>query len=323
MRFIFRADASKEIGSGHVMRSSVLAEEAISQGFECIFVGEILDLDWVSLRISKLGFSQVYSSQEMFNAKAESDVLILDSYSIPISDPFIQKKSWKMLMTISDEITPRYESDIELRPGLAKEILSQEAPLVLSGPDYILIRKGIAKSTREKMGGGVLRVLVVGGGSDPFGFVAAIAELLASVETDMEVHLFTNQAILIDTETHFIEHEIGSELDLIANSVDLVLTTASTSALEFIAREIPTGVACAVENQKETYEQIGRLGFGSQIGVRNSRGDWEFDKKEIVELLDDRSKRDSLVLATQMLIDLKGAKRVFDTLVTLACGIED
>jgi len=48
VRFIFRADASREIGSGHVMRSLALAEEAISRGFDCIFVGKISDLDWVS-----------------------------------------------------------------------------------------------------------------------------------------------------------------------------------------------------------------------------------------------------------------------------------
>lgn len=55
MRIIFRADASREIGSGHVMRSSVLAEEAVSRGFERIFIGSISGLDWVADRISTLG----------------------------------------------------------------------------------------------------------------------------------------------------------------------------------------------------------------------------------------------------------------------------
>jgi hypothetical protein len=63
MRFVFRADASREIGSGHVMRSSVLAEEAISRGFECVFIGKISDLDWVAKRISTLGFTQVLSEE--------------------------------------------------------------------------------------------------------------------------------------------------------------------------------------------------------------------------------------------------------------------
>jgi spore coat polysaccharide biosynthesis predicted glycosyltransferase SpsG len=323
MRFIFRADASQEIGSGHVMRSSVLAEEAISQGFECIFVGRILDLDWVSERISKLGFSQVHSDQDTFVANAESDVLILDSYSIPISDPFIAKKNWKKIMCISDEITPKYESDLELRPGLAKVDLEQDLPTVLSGADHILIRKGIVKSKREKKLGGTLKVLVVGGGSDSFGFVAAIAEVVSSMKLDLEVHVFTNRVIPDDSEVRFVEHIIGSELDLIANSVDLVLTTASTSSLEFIAREIPTGVGCAVDNQREYYEQFGRLGYVTQIGTRNSNGNWEFKFQEIRELLENQGRRDSLMKATRMLIDLKGAKRVLDKLVSLSDSFED
>jgi spore coat polysaccharide biosynthesis predicted glycosyltransferase SpsG len=323
MRFIFRADASKEIGSGHVMRSSVLAEEAISQGFECIFVGEISDLDWVSQRISQLGFSQVHSNQDAFVTDAESDILILDSYSIPVSEPFISRKNWKMVMRVSDEITPKYESDLELRPGLVTVNFGQEAPLILSGPDHVLIRKGIVKSKKEKYSGGVLKVLVVGGGSDPFGFVAAVAQVLSSSEIDLEVHLFTNGEIPLDSKVRFVNHKIGSELDLIANCADLVLTTASTSSLEFIAREIPTGVACAVDNQKETYEQLGRLGYATQIGMRNSSSNWEFKHKDIRELLRSQEKRDSLLKATQMLIDLKGAKRVIDKLVSLTNNAED
>ena len=59
MRFVFRADASIEIGAGHVMRSSAIAEEAISQGIECVFVGSILDMDWLTDRIRGLGFFEV------------------------------------------------------------------------------------------------------------------------------------------------------------------------------------------------------------------------------------------------------------------------
>ena len=85
MRFIFRADASREIGSGHVMRSSVLAEEAISRNFECIFVGRISGLDWVSERIANLGFSRVIEDERLFDVDRELDILVLDTYSIPVS----------------------------------------------------------------------------------------------------------------------------------------------------------------------------------------------------------------------------------------------
>ena len=274
MRFIFRADASREIGSGHVMRSSVLAEEAISRGYECIFVGRISELDWVAERISKLGFSQVLSVESAFRANIETDVLILDSYSIPVTNAFIAKENWKLVVSICDEITPKYLADTELRPGLQKINGVHDGPVVLSGAEYVLIRKGIAKSSRNINHGGVPKVLVVGGGSDPFRYVKAVTEVIGSLGLKLEVHVFTQDSIPTGSEVNFFIHPIGSELDLIAGDFDVVLTTASTSSLEFIAREIPTGVVFAVDNQEDYYEQLGRLGYALQIGTRNPSGVW-------------------------------------------------
>ena len=300
------------------MRSSVLAEEASSRGFECIFVGSILDLDWVSERTEKLGFSQVLPNHDGFEPDSESDVLILDSYSIPITDQFIAKKNWKLVLNISDQITPKYDSDIELRPGLVEVKSDQNVPRVLSGADYILIRKGIGKSKKEKSPRDIVKVLVVGGGSDPVGFVESISEVLGSMSLRMEVHAFTNAEKKKDSKMGFVYHPIGSDLDLIAHDVDVAFTTASTSSLEFIAREIPTGIACAVDNQIDCYAQLGSLGYAAQIGCYGSNGKWDFNLSSIRELLENQEKQDSLRLSTRSLIDLKGAERVVDVLVSLA-----
>ena len=106
------------------------------------------------------------------------------------------------------------------------------------------------------------------------------------------------------------------ELDLVANDVDVVLTTASTSSLEFIAREIPTGVVCAVDNQEEYYEKLGRLGYASQIGFRNPIVGWEFNVEAIRELMESQEKRRVLTETIKGLIDLKGAQRVIDYLIS-------
>ena len=318
MRFIFRADASREIGSGHVMRSSVLAEEAISRGLECIFVGRISNLDWVSERISNLGFTQVIADERSFQAEMQSDVLIVDSYSIPVSDPFIAKKNWKSVLSICDAVTPKYESDLELRPGLSPVLSEHSAPVILSGPEHVLIRKGINKSKRNNVHRETLKVLIVGGGSDPFGFVEAIAVVISSMELKLEVHAFTEGSIPIVSNVQFIRHSIGSDLDFIASDIDVVFTTASTSSLEFIAREIPTGVVCAVGNQEEYYIQLGQQKCAAQLGVYNSYGSWDFDLRAIKELLESQEKQESLKQAMFSLIDLKGAARVIDALLSLA-----
>ena len=318
MRIIFRADASREIGSGHVMRSSVLAEEAISRGYECIFVGQIFDLEWVSERISKLGFAQIFTDERFLEINAKTDVLVLDSYSIPVSNTFIVKENWRFVLGICDEITPKYEVDMRLRPGLVKLEGAQDGLVTLSGAEYVLIRRGIEKSHQKREEGSVTTVLVVGGGSDPFGFVHAITDAISLLGLNLKVHLFTNDKISICSNVELIIHPIGFELDLVAKNVDLVLTSASTSSLEFIAREIPTGVACLVDNQADYYEQLGRLGYATQIGMRTSKNSWDFNLAAIKDLLENKVKRESLRESIRGVIDLKGATRVLDALVSLA-----
>lgn len=315
MRFIFRADASREIGTGHVMRSSVLAEEAISRGYECVFVGEISGLDWVDNRIANLGFSQVVADSKSFVPNLNSDVLILDSYSISTSDAFIAKEKWKLVLSICDKITPKYDVDFELCPSLETTSTGHVASTILSGPEYILIRNGIEKSMRSVASDEVTKVLIFGGGSDPFGFVREISFVLSSMELNLEIHIFSDEAIPANLSLGLIKHPLGSALDSVAGDVDAVLTTASTSSLECIAREIPTGVACAVDNQEDLFEQLGRLGYASKIGVRSRDGVWDFDTNSITELLGSQNKRNSLKKATHGLIDLKGASRVIDLLV--------
>jgi spore coat polysaccharide biosynthesis predicted glycosyltransferase SpsG len=315
MRFIFRADASPEIGTGHVMRSLVLAEEATSRGYECIFVGEISGLDWVANRVADMGLSQVVADCGSFDPDSRSDVLILDSYSISASDAFISKKRWKLVMSICDEITPKYDVDIELCPSLELTSTKRVASIVLSGPEYILIRNGIEKSKRSVALGEVTKVLIFGGGSDPFGFVREISHIVSSLDLNLEIHIFSDQEIPAMLSLGLIQHPLGSTLDSVASDVDVVLTTASTSSLECIAREIPTGVVCAVDNQEGCYEQLGRLGYASQVGVRNRDGVWEFDVESILELVGSQGKQNSLREATRGLIDLKGASRVIDFLV--------
>lgn len=318
MRFIFRADASREIGSGHVMRSSVLAEEIISRGFECIFIGNISGLDWVSERIANLGFSQLIEEDFSFLPDNKSDVLVLDSYSIPVSSEFIAKKKWKLVLSLRDAITPKYESDVELHPGLVSVYSESNATVILSGPEHVLIRKGIEKSRRKKSVTDVPKLLIMGGGSDPFGFVEAIAEVVSSMELNLEVHMFTDSRVPMNSRSRFVRHPIGLNLDLIANDVDIVFTTASTSSLEFIAREIPTGVVCAVDNQRDYYIQLGRLGCALQLGSYDSNGAWIFDLPLIRELLQSQGRQIALKESSRSLIDLKGAARVTDALIKLA-----
>ncbi len=111
-------------------------------------------------------------------------------------------------------------------------------------------------------------------------------------------------------------HPIGAELNLVAGGADVVFTSASAFSLEFIVWETPASVVCAVDNQEDYYEQLGRLGYASQIGVRTSNGTWDFEVEAIEELLMNESTRHSLRNKILVLIDLEGGARVFNMLTS-------
>lgn len=311
MRLVFRADASRQIGAGHVMRVSTIAQEAIARGYECHFVGTTSELSWVDKYVRQLGFKSLNQNVDSFGTNFHNEILVLDSYTVPLDSPFNNSNIWQMVVCVSDQFTPNYSADIFVNQSMkCKPTL--ESRLELNGPDFALIRKSIKKSKRRYAVGFPPKLLVLGGGSDPYGFVPAVLQKLGSLNLPFVVHVFSDENLESFSELEIYEHQLGPELDALADSVDLVITTASTSSIEFIAREIPTLVACAVDNQEKFYAELGDLGFAIPIGVRNTVGDWQLDLQTIKKAIENPEIRTNLKLRVQGVIDLMGPSRVLD-----------
>lgn len=317
MRLVFRADASLEKGTGHVMRSSAIAEEAILRGIECIFIGDLGGMSWLEERIQRLGFSSILTSGNTFRSTPDGDVLILDSYVIDPSDPFVLKKNWHAIVNIADNLTPSYECDVIVHPGLDLDWVSSATVPVMAGAEYILARKSIKKVKPRKVDARKgPKILVVGGGSDPYRFCEAIARVLDSIDGLFEVNFLSSLEIVSKANKSFRTYPIGEVLDNLVNTADFVLTTASTTSLEFIGREIPTGIACVVDNQENYYLEIGKCGLAKQLGARRLDGTWQLDSNAIEELITSDIMRNSLRARVANLIDLRGAERVVDYIVS-------
>lgn len=298
------------------MRSSAIAEELIARGEEVIFVGDTSEIPWLSLRIGGLGFSQVLKSSRELATNPETDILILDSYTLPIGDEFLEKNRWRRIIAIADESTPAYEADLIIRPGLSENLRPKLAPKVLMGPKYIPFRKSIKKIDNPLEDGGALVILVVGGGTDTFNFVEAICVELKNIESPFQAMIFSSNERLSQLDPRFTNVPIGSQLDYWATSADLIFTTASTTSLEFIAREIPVGLGCAIDNQEEYYESLTLAGVAIPIG--QFRGDkWDLDQLKLEELVNSKELRETLKQKSAGLVDLKGAERIVDEILKL------
>ena len=316
MRYVLRADASQSIGSGHVMRSSAIAEELIARGEDVVFVGQISDIPWLAFRINGLGFTVIHSRTEEFISNPDKDILILDSYVVPVGEAFIQPNKWKAIVVIADELTPAYEANLIIHPGLSTHLAAKAGAKVLAGPKYIPFRGSIQKNERSADGKSILEILVVGGGTDLFGFVAAICKELVGISDGFHANIFTNDNELGNLDPRFTVVPIGSELDEYAMNVDLVFTTASTTSLEFIAREVAVGIGCAVDNQEEYYESLSAFRVASPIG-RFVDSKWHIDHAKIAELVHSGGIREDLRRNCAGLIDLGGAGRIVDEILKL------
>lgn len=315
MRFVFRTDASMSIGSGHVMRSSAIAEEAIARGIPSFFVGKISDLTWVSERIRGLGFIQVLENSSEFIPDENEDILIIDSYEIPTDDVFVQLRNWSKVVSIFDELTPDYSCDLRIHPGLTMAWSDPFSGRTLSGPKFVPLRKSIKNSSAHNPEG-TLEVLVVGGGSDAYGFVPAVVNVLTKLTQDFHATIFTNSFSGIDLDERFSVFEVGLNLDLIANTVDLVFTTASTTSLEFLARGSAVAIGCAVDNQELYYKELSDGNYASPIG-KFSKDSWVLDKELIEGLIISETLRTNLKANSVNLIDLHGTKRIVDEILKL------
>ena len=318
MRYIFRADASQVAGSGHVMRSSAIAEELIVRGEDVIFLGQIAGLPWVEERIATLGFSAIYRNSSTFISNPKSDVLILDSYEISVKNAFIDPKKWFHIIAIVDELTPNYQCCLRIHPGLYSNWGQDSSVPILAGPMYIPIRTSLSRNTRQiNKKQNELEIVVVAGGSDPYELVHEIAKILASFPEEFNAYLFSNSALNTPLDNRFQYIRIGEQLESFAGKADLVLTTSSTSSLEFIARGLCVGVACGVNNQLQNYESIGEFGLAAQIGSRISSVGWVLDRELIHKLIISKELRTAIKERAAGFIDLKGASRIVDAIVRL------
>lgn len=315
MRIVFRADASRANGSGHVMRSSALAEEVIARNIEAVFVGNIQELPWVNNRIAELGFSKILSKEDDFAPNPKTDILILDSYTVSVDSPFIQPKNWLHVISISDSLTPSYKSSLTIFPGLDSNLHCESNRKNLTGPAYLLLRKSIKKKSNSFSERKKMNIVVTGGGSDPFDFSGKMSEILAAFDFDFNAIFLISQNSKYTFDSRFRFLEIGALFDEIIEKADIVFTTASTSCFEMIAREIPTGVVCVVDNQLETYLSLKKREIVQPIGIKDI--EWNLDIESIEDLIKSEELRSKLIKKTAGLIDLMGSTRILDAILDL------
>ena len=315
MELVFRADASISGGTGHAMRLYAIAQEAISRNISSKFVGDIDEVNWLSEKLGKLGFSDVVNSTSCDLTIKPNSILILDSYSIPLDDPYINSSKWFRRILIADNLTPNYSCDLAIHTGIDTSWNNGRIKNLVGGPEYFPVRNEIKSEQNSTVNllNDSIRILVTGGGTDPFNFNFAIANILKKLTIDFDCIFISTQGDVIENmDSRFKVMEIGQSFEIELSTADIVFSSASTASLEILAAGKVLAVCSLVDNQEELYKALSRLGLAQPIGRLTRERKWHLLGPEIAAVITNPTLRKTILQKSIGFIDGKGAARIID-----------
>lgn len=328
---VIRADASSEIGSGHVMRCLALAEHWRADGGEAVFVTTAAIPGLVE-RLAGGGFEVVVATgapgsgadadaTRQVAAERAAHWLAVDGYHFDAAFVAgVRGDASRVLVMDDDGRGPYRGADLVLNqnigadPSLYPDATSDSC--LLLGPRYALLRQEFRawtdwhRETSDVAG----RVLITFGASDPENHTLAIADELARSVPDAELLLLVGPG---NPHGDALEAaaRASSRLRLVRDpedvaalmaGVDLAVAAAGSTAWELAFMMVPAVLVTTAENQGDNAAGLARLG----AAACGSTADWPAVMDVAARLAADGEARRAMAVAGRSLVDGTGGARV-------------
>lgn len=324
-----RCDALSARGTGHLVRQTALVQELLSRGHTATLVGEC-DVEWARQQAASVGLEFVPPADDFVAqlTAAGCDTLMIDGYEFPASlGAEARTAGFPVVAMVDGDFGRHQEADIYVDQNLGSE--DPGLPNWLVGPEYVLLRDVVVQRRgTPRPANQPPKVLVVFGGSDPFGGCPVAVELLLS--TGLPVHVVAIAASperrasleALDLANGQSLEVLGTQDDLpgLALTCDFVISASGSSVWEFACLGIPTGLVCVTDNQITGYEAATEQ-LAVPVGhLEALRADGQARAAAAVALagmLEDRAWLDELSTHACALVDGKGRERVVDAVAAL------
>ena len=291
MRIVIRADASIQIGSGHVMRCLAFANRLKTYGARIRFIctdypGHIAaQIKALGMEVMLLAPDQALDANSALHAMADFspvDWLVVDHYGLDAVWESAMRCVTRRIMVIDDLADRDHDCDLLLDQNLreyARDRYAIHVPAkcrMLLGPRHALLREEFETPglVRER-DGTVRRLLVFHGSSDPTNeadkTLDALA-LLGSPALDVQLVLGASnpQRTIVAAraaDMHGIRiHEQTSEMARLMSACDLALGTCGVASWERCALGLPALVVITADNQRETARLLHACGAVECLG---------------------------------------------------------
>lgn len=297
INIIIRADASIEIGSGHIMRCLTLADLLRKEGAAIYFVcreieGHLCNLieekGYQCLRILniKQTFDQKQDAMETLNLielnGLKVDLMIADHYQIADQWEQVVRKAASKIMVIDDLANRRHDCDLLLDQNYFNNFETRYDDLIpvnsrkLLGLTYLLLRPEFYEKhpARDLDNYAIKDILIFYGGSDPTNETLKVLAALDLVDiTGFAIHVVVGSSNsnkkLIESKCRERNYRFYVQIDYLAQlmrKADLALGAGGVTMWERCYLGLPSIVTIVAENQRESTEAAAEAGAVWNLG---------------------------------------------------------
>lgn len=338
-RLLFRADAGRATGVGHVMRCLAIAETARSGGDAVALSGSVDDVPWLSELLAGNGIELLEPATDaqdllMLGARTHCDAIVVDHYRLTGD---LSGSPIPVASMVDGDFGAR-PADLLVDPGMAA--LNSDA--ALCGPRYAPVRASVRAARLRRAARTAAdptpwrhrpaRILLVLGGTDPLG----LTRLLTDALRHLPVAATVTAVVAPGQAPAYAEPPVGwqtakrpvraerTDLRLVASGprlpelladADIVVSAAGTTTHELCHIGVPGALICVADNQRRGYDALvaskGAVGLGTAADVS---ADPSSVTAAVAALLGDPDRYQRMSVTAGRLVDGEGAQRILDAL---------
>jgi UDP-2,4-diacetamido-2,4,6-trideoxy-beta-L-altropyranose hydrolase len=338
---VIRADASTQIGTGHVMRCLALAQGWQDQGGHACFI-TAMEHPAIEARLKAEGMDVIPLSAkagsredavETVNYARRMDVswLVIDGYHFGAGYQRIVREAGLRLLVIDDDgHAEHYYADIVVNQNLHAhlDLYQNREPYtrLLLGTQYVLLRREFLRWSRweRKIRHAAQKVLVTLGGSDPNNATLKLIQALREMrESRLEVivvvggtnpHYAELQSCVRDSRFSIRVRSNVMKMSQLMAWADVAVSSASSTIWELAFMQLPAIIVVTSDNQwgvarslsgKETFQILGWL---KEVEEQHLA-------MELNIMLQNTSRRARMSSEVRQLVDGQGIARLVETII--------
>lgn len=332
---LIRADANKEIGSGHIMRCLTLASAFVDAGEKVLFItadhradsmlqsrgydSVCLDTDWTKMEVEISRLVPIINENNPL-------FILVDSYYATVG---YFKKLKGIVKTVYFDDLNDYICDVDtlINYNIYGTVLDYSAycekqTRLLLGPSFAPLRDEFRGLDRFRIKDNVTDILVSAGGSDPHNvsekIISRICPQFENIRFHVLVGSLNNRLEYLKSleKDNVVLHVDEKNMCKLIHQCDIAISAAGVTLYELCACGIPTITYTLADNQLLGAGEFSKQGL--MICVGDSRNGYDFIEPlevELNRLIADKGIRQEMSSRMQNVVDGKGVSRIVEALL--------